>query len=286
MKIGWIGLGHMGNPMAANLLKAGHEVTVWNRSREKAEPLLQQGARMADRPAELMESCDVVISMVSDDEAVKEVYLGQHGLLHGQAAGKIAIDMSTISPATSRYLAERCRERGVSFLDAPVSGSVQPAREGTLIIMVGGERKTYEQVKPLFDVLGKMSLYLGDNGSGSKAKLAINLLLGITVQGLAETMLYAKKQGIDPRDMLTIITESAVGTPIARGKAPLILENRFPSAFPLKHMAKDLRLVHETGASSPLAESVYASYRAALDEGLGDQDVMAILRYLAGDIRS
>ncbi|WP_134687133.1 NAD(P)-dependent oxidoreductase [Brevibacillus migulae] len=282
MKIGWIGLGHMGIPMAANLLKAGYQLTVWNRNPQKAQELLDMGAGIVEKPADLWKHSDVVITMVSDDQAVKDIYTGQYQLLTPEAEGKIVIDMSTVSPETSRFLAEQSAKHQLSFLDAPVSGSVQPAREGTLIIMVGGEKSVYERVKPLFDVLGKMSLHLGDHGSGSKAKLAINLLLGITVQGIAETVQYAQNQGIDPKEMLTIINEAAVGSAISRGKTPSILAGEYPAAFPLKHMAKDLRLAHESGALSPLAESVYASYQAALQAGHGDEDVMAIMRLLNG----
>ena len=281
MKIGWIGLGHMGIPMATNLHKAGYQVTVWNRNRAKTEVLLSLGVHAVEQAKNLWNDCDVVISMVSDDQAVREIYTGQDGILIPQATGKIAIDMSTVSPETSRYVAEKCEALGISFLDAPVSGSVQPARDGNLIIMVGGEEKIVEQVKPLFDVLGKMAIHLGGHGAGSKAKLAINLLLGITVQGLAETVQYARNQGIHPKDMLAIINESSVSSGISRGKSQSILDNHFPAAFPLKHMAKDLRLAHETGASSPLAESVYTSFQAALQEGLGDQDMMAIMRLLS-----
>lgn len=282
MKIGWIGLGNMGIPMASNLIRAGYEVWVYNRTKAKADPLLQLGAQFIDKPAQLYDVCDVVITMVSDDTAVKELYTQKDGFLSQGTQGKIAIDMSTVSPQTSQLLAKLCSERGVAFLDAPVSGSVQPAKEGNLIIMVGGSADTFEKVKPIFDILGKMALHLGENGAGSNAKLAINLLLGITIEGLAETVLFANQRGIRTEDMLTIITESAVGTPIARMKKPSILANEFPAAFALKHMAKDLRLAQESGAAFPLAETVNGTYQAALREGFGDQDVMAILGFLAG----
>lgn len=282
MKIGWIGLGNMGIPMASNLIRAGFEVALYNRTKAKAEQLLSLGASFVDKPADLYQTCDVVITMVSDDAAVREIYAGPDSFLASANAGKIAIDMSTVSPETSQFLASQCAEKGVSFMDAPVSGSVKPATEGTLIIMAGGDAETFEKVKPIFTALGKMALHLGDNGAGSNAKLAINLLLGITVQGLAETVLFANQRGIKSEDMLTIITESAVGTPIARMKSPNILANDFPAAFALKHMAKDLRLAQEAGASFPLAETVNGAYQAALQDGYGDQDVMAILGFLAG----
>ncbi|MDA5110057.1 NAD(P)-dependent oxidoreductase [Brevibacillus thermoruber] len=280
MKIGWIGLGNMGIPMAGNLLAAGYEVKVWNRTPNKAEPLLARGAALAGSLAELAAECDIVFTMVSDDEAVKAVYTGPEGLLTSGARGTLAVDMSTVSPETSRFVAEQCRQACFRFLDAPVSGSVGPAKEGKLVIMVGGDESDFAQVKPLLDKLGKLALHLGPNGAGTSAKLAINLLLGITVQGAAETLLFARSMGIPTEQMLTIIAESAVGTPLIRGKEASILADDYPAAFALKHMAKDLRLAREKGVSTPLAESVAACYRAALEDGLGDLDVMAILRFL------
>lgn len=280
MKIGWIGLGNMGIPMASNLINAGYDMLVWNRSETKAEPLLSLGARFADKPSALIEQCDIVFTMVSDEEAVKAIYTREEGLLSRKGTNKIAVDMSTVSPATSRLLAERCQAEGIHFLDAPVSGSVGPAREGQLIIMAGGDSSAFAKVKPLFEKLGKLALHLGPNGAGSTGKLAINMLLGITVQGVAESLLFAREHGVATEEMLTIITESAVGAPLIRGKAASILANDFPAAFALKHMAKDLRLAQETGAPTPLAESANASFQAALHEGLGDQDLMAIIRFL------
>lgn len=281
MKIGWIGLGNMGIPMAGNLLKAGYELSVYNRTKEKSKALLEQGASFAESPSQLLQDCDVVISMLADDQAVKEVYLGAGGLLaHPVADKKILIDMSTVSPSTSRQLYEACNNAGISFLDAPVSGSVQPAKEGKLVIMVGGDQESYEKVKPIFDVLGKLSLYLGQPGSGSSAKLAINLLLGITVQGIAESVLFANQLGIKTEDILTIINESAVGTAISRLKSSSILQGEYPAAFALKHMAKDLRLANDAVHLTPAADAVYRTYQTALREGLGELDVMAIMKHL------
>jgi 3-hydroxyisobutyrate dehydrogenase len=279
MRIGWIGLGNMGIPMAGNLLKAGYQVTIYNRSKDKALPLLSQGALWADKPSHLWNESDVVISMVSDDEAVKAIYK-QGVMFDSKQTGKIAIDMSTVSPDTSKLLAKQCGEYGIPFLDAPVSGSVQPAREGKLLVLAGGEKDVFEKVLPIFEVLGKMALYLGPTGSGSNAKLAINLLLGITVQGIAESVLFAEKKGIKKEDMLTIINESAVGTAISRGKTPSILADEFPAAFALKHAAKDLRLANEAGAGLPVGQAAHQTYQAALNEGLGELDLMAVLQYL------
>jgi 3-hydroxyisobutyrate dehydrogenase len=282
MIIGWIGLGNMGVPMASNLLSTGYAVRVWNRSPEKAAPLVALGAKQTESLAQLVDECDVLFTMVSDDEAVKAIYTGTDGLLSARVSGKLAIDMSTIAPETSRFLAEQSKKAGLRFLDAPVSGSVGPAKEAQLVIMVGGEKADYDVAKPMLDKLGKAAVYLGSHGAGTSAKLAINLLLGITVQGVAETLLFARSLGIDTEQMLEIISQSAVGTPLIRGKAASILADDFPAAFALKHMAKDLRLAREAGVATPLAESAQATYRHALEEGLGELDLMAILRHLKG----
>ncbi|NTU30973.1 NAD(P)-dependent oxidoreductase [Brevibacillus sp. HB1.1] len=282
MIIGWIGLGNMGIPMASNLLAAGYDVRVWNRTPGKAAPLVALGAKETAALSDLVAQCDVLFTMVSDDDAVKAIYTGTDGLLSLSIQGKLAVDMSTISPDTSRYIAEQAQEAGLRFLDAPVSGSVGPAKEGKLVIMVGGEQADFKVAKPMLDKLGKAAFYLGPNGAGTSAKLAINLLLGITVQGVSETLLFARSLGIGTEQMLDIISESAVGTPLIRGKAASILADNYPAAFALKHMAKDLRLANEAGVSTPLAESVNATYRHALEEGLGELDLMAILRHLEG----
>ncbi|CAI8995415.1 3-hydroxyisobutyrate dehydrogenase [Brevibacillus sp. IT-7CA2] len=280
MIIGWIGLGNMGIPMASNLLAAGYDVRVWNRTPGKAATLVALGAKETATLSEVAAQSDVLFTMVSNDDAVKAIYTGSDGLLSLPVQGKLAVDMSTISPDTSRFLAEQAKQAGLRFLDAPVSGSVGPAKEGKLVIMVGGEQADYEVAKPMLDKLGKAAFYLGPNGAGTSAKLAINLLLGITVQGVSETLLFARSLGVGTEQMLDIISESAVGTPLIRGKAASILADDYPAAFALKHMAKDLRLAHEAGVSTPLAESVNATYRHALESGLGELDLMAILRHL------
>ena len=280
MKLGWIGLGHMGNPMAKNLLKAGFDVAVFNRTKEKEKELSEAGASSANSPQHLMKNCDIVITMVSDDQAVKEVFEGNSGLLSREHSGKLIIDMSTISPETSRYLSTKCSNKQINYLEAPVSGSVKPAQDGTLIILAGGSVENYKKAKPIFDVLGKMSLHLGAVGKGSSAKLAINYFLGLNLQGLAETVLFAEANGVSKEDMLTIINEGACGSGITKIKTPSILNNSYPAAFPLKHLAKDLRLAKEAGLNTPLIHPLFDSYNNANNNGLGDEDVMAIIKNL------
>jgi 3-hydroxyisobutyrate dehydrogenase len=279
MKLGWIGLGNMGVPISLNLLKAGHSVTVFNRTASKASELISAGAVQAQSLEELVQSSDVVFTMVSDDVAVKDLYLSKR-LLELAKQGQVFIDMSTVAPATSREIYTAAKDKGVGFVDAPVSGSVAPAKEGNLLVLAGGEEETYNKVKELFEPIGKMSIYLGESGSGSNAKLAINLLLGITVQGIAESVLFAEEQGIKVEDMLTIINESAVGTAISKMKTPAILKDEYPAAFALKHMAKDLRLAKETGELNAIGNSAYHTYKNALARELGELDVMGVIKEL------
>ena len=280
LKLGWIGLGNMGNPMVMNLLKAGFEVMVFNRTKGKEAPIIQAGATAAQHPIELMAKCDVIITMLSNDDAVKEVFEGTHGLLSKQNSGKLIINMSTVSPETSRYLAKKCSDQEVQFIDAPVSGSVKPAQDGTLVILVGSTTTNFELAKPIFDVLGKVAIHVGDAGVASSAKLAINYLLGLNLQGLAETVLFAESNGVSKEDMLQIINAGACGNGITTIKTTSILNDSYPAAFALKHLVKDLRLAKEAGLDSPLIHPLYDSYATAEKEGLGDQDVMAILSSL------
>ncbi|SMD11574.1 NAD(P)-dependent oxidoreductase [Pedobacter nyackensis] len=280
LKIGWAGLGNMGTPMALNILKAGYELTVFNRDKDKEQELIAAGARSAKSLQELASHCDVVFTMLSDDKAVKSVYNETDGLLSGSKTGTLMIDMSTVAPDTSRYLSALCKTKQVSFLDAPVSGSVQPAKEGKLIILVGGEAQDFEKAKPILDVLGKLALYLGTAGAGSSAKLAINYLLGINIQALAETVLFAEQNGISKENMLTIINEGACGNGIIKLKTPAVLNDNFPPAFALKYIVKDLKLAKGAGLNSPLSNPLLNTFEAAAADGLGEEDLMAVIKYL------
>ncbi|WP_134089720.1 NAD(P)-dependent oxidoreductase [Olivibacter sp. XZL3] len=278
--IGWIGLGNMGYPMARNLLKAGYALNVYNRTASKADGLVNEGATLANSIQELCSESDVVITMLSDDQAVKGVFLGEGGLLNSKATGKLFINMGTVSPKTSYELEEMSSAVGARFLEAPVSGSVKPAEDGALLILVGGEEDSFRAAQPLFEKLGKLSLWLGAVGAGSSAKLAINYFLALTLEGLAETVLFAKKNGIKAEDMLRIVNEGACGSAITKLKTSGIVAGSFPAAFALKHMAKDLRLAREQGVDFPLSQPLVDTYNKALEKGLGEKDVMAIITYL------
>lgn len=279
MKIGWAGLGNMGRPMVRNLVKAGFDVTVYNRTVAKAEAFAKEvGVKVAATPAELVKNVDCVITMVSDDMALRDIW-GQF-LAAQIPAGLLAIDMSTVSPDTTKAMAARVAEKGVAYLDAPVSGSVKPAEDRQLVILVGGKAADFKRAKPVFESLGKSATLLGDNGAGNYAKLAINAFLGITVQGLAEAVIFARKHGIGPDQLLPLINESAVGSGITKVKTPAIVNGNYAPAFALKLLAKDIRLAREHGMNTPAGVTLSEALNGAVKGGLGDEDMIAILKYL------
>jgi 3-hydroxyisobutyrate dehydrogenase len=281
--IGWIGLGNIGTPMVKNLIKAGFNVTVYNRNPEKSAALSEAlQVNVASTPAALVETSDFIISMISDDDAVKDVYQGENGIL-SVAGGKhlIAIDMSTVSPETTQELSALCAVQGISYLDAPVSGSIKPAEEGQLVIMVGGNEAAYEQAKPIFDVLGKSSTYLGESGKGNVAKLAINLLLGIVTQGLSEAVVFAEKNNVPAADLLPLINAGALGNGLIKMKTENIVNNNYKPAFALKLLVKDIRLAKENGMDTPIGDALYDTIKDASDQGFAEEDMIAVLKYLS-----
>jgi 3-hydroxyisobutyrate dehydrogenase len=277
--IGWIGLGNMGTPMSGNLIKAGYPVKVYNRTKEKEETLKAQGALTAPSPAALIQQCAVVVMMVSDDRAIEQLFTGDNGLLSANVTGKIIINMSTVSPRVSKEMAALCKKQGNNYIDAPVSGSVKQAEEGQLVIMVGGEQTVFEQAKPVLENLGKLVLRVGGHGAGNTAKLAINTLLGFHAQGLAEAIVFARQNGIETQDLLTLINQSALGNAFIKIKSDAILQNNYRAAFALKHIAKDLRLAKAEGLDTPLGEVVYNTFQQA-EPTLGEEDIIAIIKYI------
>lgn len=284
LKIGWIGLGNMGLPMATNLVKGGFDVAVYNRTKIKAQPVVDQGAKWCESLAELVAFADIIITMVSDDAAVKEIYDGPNGIFNCKGlSGKICVDMSTVSPETSKDMAYKAESVMMLYLDAPVSGSVKPAQDGQLVIMVGGSKLAYNTLEPAFAKLGKRALFLGDSGSGNAAKIAINLMLSFYVEGMAEMVILAQKNGIQAADMMEILNDGAMGCGLSKLKTLPMTNGDFSPAFALKHLAKDLRLAQEVGLSTNGGSTIAANYQKALAAGLGEQDCAAILEYLRKD---
>ncbi|RZK57886.1 MAG: NAD(P)-dependent oxidoreductase [Pedobacter sp.] len=276
-KIGFIGLGKMGVPMAQNLIKAGYELFVYNRSAAKADLLVAEGAKFINTPVDLLTQSEVVILMVADDKATQDIITGQDGLISSATAGKIIINMSTVSPAISKKMTSLLAEKNTFYIDAPVSGSLKQAIEGSLVIMAGGDKSAFEKVKPIFDVLGKLALQVGEIGAGNSAKLAINALLSFHAQGLAEAVAFAKKQGIDTEDLLELINNSALGNVFMKIKGDAILQDDYNAVFALKHISKDLGLAKAEGLNSPLANAAYESFKDAEQE-LGEEDIIAIAK--------
>lgn len=278
-KIGWIGLGKMGVPMVQNLLKAGYNVSVFNRSKQALALFENQDVRIANHPEELINTCDVVILMVADDKATEAIFSGENGLLSSAATNKIIINMSTVSAEISQKMASLLNKKGNEYLDAPVSGSLKQATEGSLVIMVGGKESVFEQVKPIFSYLGKLALRVGDVGVGNSAKLAINALLSFHALGLAEAVVFAKDKGIETSTLLELINNSALGNPFMKIKGDAILKENYEAVFALKHIVKDLTLAKDAGIDSPLANTALKSFTEAQNK-LGEEDIISIIKAL------
>ncbi|MGX6443552.1 NAD(P)-dependent oxidoreductase [Neobacillus sp. K501] len=278
--VGWIGLGHMGTPMVQNLLQVNFKVNVYNRSQDKTTALVEMGAVKLTTPKEVVEQSEIIFLMLSDSNAIRDVLTQVNGVLSADLQGKIVVDMSTISPDDSLSFTKLISDSGGTYLDAPVSGSVGPAKAGQLVILVGGEKKAIDICQPYFDVLGKATIHFGPNSKGSSAKLAINLLLGILGQGIGETLLLAEKSGLVKEKVLEMISQSAMNTPLFQGKKDMYRHDDFPAAFMLELMAKDLGLVKAEAdkleTKLPLAEAADTTYRTAKENGRGKLDMAAV----------
>jgi 3-hydroxyisobutyrate dehydrogenase len=277
-QIGWVGLGNMGTPMASNLLKAGFPLTVFNRSVDKTKPFENTAATIAKNLRELVAKSDIIFTMLSNDEALEQVFDEILGM--DKIEGKIFIDMSTISEQLSVSIAQKLKQKQASFLDAPVAGSTQPAANGTLTIMVGGDAADLTIALPYFEKLGKFIKHVGVNGKGIATKLSVNYYLSILYLGLAETVLFAENNGIDRTDLLEIINESACGSGASKVKTPMLIKDDYPAAFALSLMHKDLLLAQKNGVDFALTSGVIDIYSQALKSGLGNQDVMAVINQL------
>jgi 3-hydroxyisobutyrate dehydrogenase/2-hydroxy-3-oxopropionate reductase len=282
--IGFIGLGIMGQPMALNLLKAGHKLTVYNRTGSKAESLKQAGAQVASTPAAAAKDADFVIVIVTDSAAVEEVVLGKDGILGTVASGAIVIDSSTISPVVSRKMACHVAGQDAGWLDAAVTGSKHGAEKGELTFMVGGDRGVFERALPILQVLGKKHIYCGLNGMGLSAKLAQNAIQATMLEIFCEGLVLAAKAGVAPQTMLEILQSSLARAGLTDFKAPFIFKGDFTPYFPLKLMHKDLELAMEAGFAlnvpMPALAAVKEVYSAAKAQGKGDLDYAAVITFL------
>lgn len=282
MKLGFLGLGLMGRPMALNLVRGGHAVTVWNRTEAACAPLREAGAAVAALPAAVTAACDITFAMLADPDAARSVACGPGGACEGLVAGRGYVDMSTVDPATALAVAAAVNGRGGRFLEAPVSGSRQPAEQGTLVIMAAGDRALYDEAAPALDLLGSRRLYLGEAGRAARLKLVVNQVMGGMMASFCEGLALAGSAGLEPEQVLEVLDAGALANPMFRGKGPRMLAGDFAVAFPLKHMAKDLRLARElagaAGAGQPVAAAVAGAFARALAAGDGDLDFSALLR--------
>jgi 3-hydroxyisobutyrate dehydrogenase-like beta-hydroxyacid dehydrogenase len=283
-KIGFIGLGIMGQPMAANILQAGYELMVYNRTSEKTRSLADAGALVASTPAELTSWADVIILMLTGPEAIDALLYAEHGILSAQPSGKVIINMSTVPPSYTRNL-KKCLAPGkMVFIDAPVSGSKKPAIDGSLIILAGGPKEIITNLEPLFLSMGRKVIYCGEAGQGSAMKMTVNLLLAIMIEGLCESLNLAKHLNLDINMVLDSILASHLGCGLFNLKSDMLKQNDFPVQFPLKHMAKDLRFVLQTadeaGAAVPAGHAVFQLYRQGVGLGNGDLDFAAVKKTL------
>lgn len=283
MKLGFVGLGIMGSAMAANLVKAGFEVTVWNRTPGKCAPLAALGAKIAATPREVAEAADIVIAMMATPQAVEAARDGADGILAGLRPGKGYVDMSTIDVETSLESARLAREKGAMFLEGPVAGSRKPAEDGLLTIMAAGDRMLYDQALPALEKMGKKLLFLGEVGNGARMKLANNLVMGGMMAAFSEGMALAARSGLDLAQLLEVLDAGAMTNPMFRLKGEAVAANgHFPAAFPLKHMQKDLRLAialaEQVGQPLFATASVNELFKEAVASGLGDSDFAAVSR--------
>lgn len=281
--VGLIGLGLMGRPMGRNFLKAGFPLVVWNRTGKRADELVRGGAKWAASPRETASQADVLITIVSDPPAVEQVLWGDAGALEGLRRGSVYIDSSTVSPDLARRAANACSERGVDYLDAPVTGGTWGAEKGELVFMIGGSQQTLDRVKPVLEAVGKRFFLLGPNGAGQTVKLAMNLLLALQVEALAESLAIVTKAGVPGERLIEVMQSSMARAAVLDVKAPFMLKNDYPPSFPLRLMHKDVRLAVELakkeGVRLPAGEAAYATYSAVKDAAKEDLDYAAVARF-------
>jgi len=280
MRVAFLGLGIMGHSMATNLTKAGHEVTVWNRTPGK----VVEGANIAPTPAAAAQGAEVVWMCVSDTDAVETVVFGRDGVEQSLMEGMIIADSSTISPAATQKFAERVAAKGVAWVDTPMTGSKIGARDGTLVFIVGREESQIERLKPLFAAMGKKIFRMGETSKGQATKLAMNLQIAVIFEGFAEALTLATKLGVDAEKLLQLIDATMVRSGVVEYKAPFILNRDFTPNFPLRLMHKDIRLTLEAAkevrVKLPALETVEEIYEMATEDGNQDLDYAATLTLL------
>jgi 3-hydroxyisobutyrate dehydrogenase-like beta-hydroxyacid dehydrogenase len=279
-RLGFIGIGNMGSRIAKRLLEQGYQVMAYNRSRQAAEPLVKYGATVADSIAGLASEADVILSSLTNDDAVKSVYTDPKGVFAYVRRGSAIIEMSTVLPATSRELYDLSREAGVKCLDSPVSGSTPSAEEGTLTLFCGGDEELFEAAQPILSSIGRQYFYLGDSGSGTAMKLVANTLLGVGMQAIAESVALGQKEGLDRHRLLEVLSHTAVIAPAHLGKLSRVDRGDYSAQFPIRLMNKDFGLVLETAAAArvpmPATAAAFQMNVAEFGEGK-EEDFSAVI---------
>jgi len=282
-KVGLIGLGLMGKPIGMNLLKAGFPLTVWNRTASRADELVAAGAKLARSPRELAANSEIVLSIVSDPPALEEVLWGQNGAMQGFRRGSIYVDSSTVSPTLARKIASACEERGVRFLDAPVTGGDWGAKKGELVFMVGGDAGTLTEIEPVLRVLGKKWFHLGPNGAGQTIKLAMNLILALEVDALAEALALVTAAGLQGEKLVEVMQSSMARSGVLDIKSQNLLKGDYTPSFPLRLMHKDMRLALElaqqTHVELPATEAAFKTYSMVKEAAKEDLDYSAVMKF-------
>lgn len=282
-KVGFIGLGIMGKAMALNLVKADYDVVVYNRTQAKCDELVAAGATSAATPAQVVSECATTVCMLSDPKACLEVALGENGIASAVGEGKSIVDMSTVDAATSAKISAEIKAKGWRFLEAPVSGSKKPAEDGQLVILGAGDEDVYNEALPIFDVLGKKSVYLGEIGNGAKMKLVVNMMLGVMTTTFSEAIGLAEKSGLKREEFFDVLGSGALQSPWYTIKGNAVNKELYQPedvTFPMKHAQKDLRLALELGEevnqSLTVAREANALFLEAMAQGLEDCDLIAV----------
>ncbi len=283
-RIGFIGLGIMGRGMARNLLRAGFELSVWNRTSSRTKPFADEGAHVGNSPAEVAKRSDIIITCVSDTPDVEAVIAGPDGVIHGAAEGALVIDMSTISPQTTKELGAALNEKGIHMLDAPISGGSEGAEKGTLSIMVGGDAADVARAMPCLEAMGKAITHVGPQGAGQAVKLVNQILVVINMMAVGEALLFAEASGVDLEKTLAAVTQGAAGSWMLSNRGPQVIDRDWRPGFTIDLQQKDLRLVLEAadqlGVPVLGTGMVYQFYRTLQDRGLGLEGNHALVKAL------
>jgi 3-hydroxyisobutyrate dehydrogenase/glyoxylate/succinic semialdehyde reductase len=290
MPIGFIGLGIMGSRMAANLKKAGYDLMIYNRTREKADPLIKAGAQWCDNPAQLAEKVDILFTMLAHPEAVSQIALGDIGFLDNMRPDGIWVDCSTVNPSFTKTMAAEAQKRRIRFVDAPVLGTKKPAREGQLVFFAGGEKEDVATLRPYFEIMGKAVKHVGDHGMGASFKMVVNLLVAQNVVIFSEAVALGRALGFSQEMLFDMLLDGPMAAPYLSVKRPKFEDGNFEADFPLKWMHKDLHLValtaYEKGVALPTTNVTKEVFLQTKQTGLDEKDFAAIFDYLSSGNKS